>query len=446
MTEARELSLFTAGERLRRGQLTSEALVLSCLERIEVREPEVRAWVALHAEQALQAARGMDQEAARQHWRGPLHGIPLGVKDIFDVKGMETKAGSQAYAGGVADADADSVARLREAGAIFLGKTATTEFAFANPSQARNPWNTAHTPGGSSAGSGAAVADRMCLAALGSQTSGSVLRPAAFNGVVGFKPSYEDISTRGVVPLSWQFDHVGCLTRKVEDAHLLWHLMRHERLLDWQSKRDKLPPSLLPHAPKKIWRVRGSFEGESSPECLVHLERACLLLERNGVKIVEKSLPGSFQSVDEIHQMIMATEAAVYHRDMFATNPQFYSHHLSDLVRTGRSMKATDYIQARRQREIMRKDIAEALADVDAAIMPSAVTTPPELTQNTTGDPRFNRPWSLCGVPSLSLPIGLSSEHLPVGVQLISMEHADEQLLRIGGWCESVFGFNEAPG
>ncbi len=445
MTEPRELSLFNAGQRMRRGQLSSEALVLSCLERIEEREPELHAWVTVHADEALEAARRMDREAARQRWHGPLHGIPLGVKDIFDVKGMETRAGSEAYPGGVAEADADSVARLREAGAIILGKTVTTEFAYSNPSPTHNPWNIAYSPGGSSAGSGAAVADRMCLAALGTQTAGSVLRPAAFNGIVGFKPGLDDISTRGVVPLSWQLDHVGCLTRKVEDAHLLWHLMRRARELDWQSTRDKLPPALLPRAPGKVWRVRGFFELESSPECLLNLEKACLRLEQSGARIVEMPLPDSFRSLDEIHQIIMATEAAAYHKDMFAAGRHLYSDNLSDLIRSGQAMKATDYIEARRQREMMRKDIAEALAEVDAAIMPAAVTTPPELTQNTTGDARFNRPWSLCGIPSLALPTGLSGDSLPLGVQLIAGEHEEESLLQIGGWCESLFGFGEAP-
>lgn len=445
MNEPRTLSVFQAGEQMRRGRLTSEALVTSCLERIEAREPLVRAWVSLHSQEALETARLMDREAQRQHWRGPLHGIPMGIKDIIDVAGMETKAGSEAYQEGVAERDADCVGRLREAGAIILGKTVTTEFAFRNPSETRNPWNTEHTPGGSSAGSGGAVGDRMCLAALGTQTAGSVLRPAAFNGLVGFKASLDDISTTGVVPVSWQLDHVGCLTRTVEDAHLLWHLMRRRRTLDWQSTRDKLPPPLLPKAPVKVWRMREIFELESSPECLVNLEKACLRLERGGARFVEKPLPESFRNLDEIHQIIMATEAATFHREMFAERKHLYSHHMADLVREGQAMKATDYIEARRQRERMRQDIAEALQDVDVAIMPSSVTPPPRLSENTTGNARFNRPWSLCGNPSLALPTGVTDENLPLGIQLTTAPHEEEKLLRIGGWCESVFGFNEAP-
>ena len=445
MTEPRNLSVFQAGEQLRRGRLTVEALVGSCLERIEAREPQVRAWVTLHTHEALEAARQMDREAQARRWRGPLHGIPMGIKDIIDVKGMETKAGSEAYQEGVAQADADCVARLREAGAIILGKTVTTEFAFRNPSETRNPWNTDHTPAGSSAGSGAAVGDRMCLAALGTQTAGSVLRPAAFNGIVGFKPSLNDISTAGVVPLSWQLDHVGTLARTVEDAHLLWHLMRRQLTLDWQSTEDKLPPPLLPKAPARIWRIRDFFELDSSPECLVNLEKACLRLEQGGAKFVEKPLPDSFAGLDETHQIIMATEAGTVHREMFESRGHLYSHHMADLVREGQAIKGTEYILARHHQERMRQDFSEAMQDVDVAIMPSSVTPPPKLNEGTTGTAQFNRPWSLCGSPSLSIPTGLTDENLPLAIQLACAPHMEETLLEIGGWCESVIGFAEQP-
>lgn len=445
MTDPRNLSVFQAGEQLRRGRLTVEALVASCLERIETREPQVQAWVTLHSHEALEAARRMDREAQAQRWRGPLHGIPMGIKDIIDVKGMETKAGSEAYQEGVAEADADCVARLREAGAIILGKTVTTEFAFRNPSKSRNPWNTEHTPAGSSAGSGAAVGDRMCLAALGTQTAGSVLRPAAFNGIVGFKSSLDGVSTAGVVPLSWQLDHVGTLTRSVEDAHLLWHLMRRQRSLDWQFTRDKLPPPLLPRAPARIWRIRDFFELESSPECLVNLEKTCLSLERAGARIVEMPLPDSFRGLDETHQIIMSTEAGTAHTERFAQRGHLYSNFMADLVREGQSMKGTEYIQARHHRERMRQDFARAMQEVDVAIMPSSLTPPPKLSEGTTGNAGFNRPWSLCGSPSLSIPTAVTEENLPLAVQLASAPDMEESLLEYGGWCGSVIGFRGQP-
>ncbi|HSG20503.1 MAG TPA: amidase, partial [Burkholderiaceae bacterium] len=235
MTEPRDLTLYRAAEAMRRGRLTSEALVSSCLERIESRESTVHAWAHLYADEALEEARACDKAAASHQWAGPLHGLPLGIKDIYDVRGQVTEAGTNAYPSRIAGSDADSVGRLREAGAIVLGKTVTTAFAMGDANETRNPWNPEHTPGGSSQGSGAGVADRMCLGALGTQTNGSVIRPASYNGVVGFKPGYGLISTEGVVPLAWQLDHVGSLTRSVEDASLLWHLLRDERSMDWQS-------------------------------------------------------------------------------------------------------------------------------------------------------------------------------------------------------------------
>ncbi len=341
--------------------------------------------------------------------------------------------------------DATVLARLKQAGAVMLGKTVTTEFAFRNPSETRNPWNLEHTPGGSSAGSGAAVADRMCLAALGSQTAGSVLRPAVFNGVVGFKPTYGRISLEGVVPLSWEMDHVGCMARAVEDAHLLWHLMRLEGTLDWQSTREKLPPSLLPRAPRTVWRIRDAFEAESSPEALVNLEKACLRLEQSGARIVEKPLPPGFHRVDEVHQTILAAEAAAYHSSRFAERRHLYSFHLSDLVREGQAIRGTDYIAARRERERLRREIAGELSEVEVAITPGSVTPAPELMLNTTGDARFQRPWSLLGIPTLAVPTGLTAERLPMGVQLVAAPDEEEVLFQVGGWCESLFRFNLMP-
>jgi len=274
MTEPRDLTLYGAAELLRRGRLSSEALVRSCLERIEQREAVLHAWAELHPERALAEAQACDGEALRHRWRGPLHGLPLGIKDVIHVKGMRTQAGTSAYPAHFAGEDAACVAALRESGAIVLGKTVTTAFAYRDPSPSRNPWDPSRSPGGSSAGSGVAVADGMCLGALGTQTGGSTLRPASYNGIVGFKSGLGKISTAGLVPVSWQLDHVGIMTRDVQDAALLWNLMRQDRPLDWQSTREKLPPALRPHAPKRVWRVREYFEEQAEAEMLAALD-AC---------------------------------------------------------------------------------------------------------------------------------------------------------------------------
>ncbi len=445
MIEPREFSLYRAGELMRRGRLSAEALVLSCLEKIEARQADVRAWVEVYPGQALEEARRLDGDAARSRWHGPLHGIPLGIKDIIDVEGMATRGGTEVYEGGVAGRDAACVARLRGAGAIFLGKLATTAFAYGDPvPDARNPWNLERTPGGSSAGSGAAVADRMCLGALGTQTGGSVLRPAAFTGVVGFKPSFGAISLEGVIPLSWSMDHVGAFARRVEDANLLWHVMRDQRTLDWQTTRQKMAPPLVPRAPLRVWRVRDFFESEADPEIVENLERACVRLAGHGVQIVEKPLPPSSAGVKEAHQCILEGDAAAYHRERFEEKKLRYPPRVGRLVEQGLQVRAADYVAAQRLRLRWQTEMAAALAEVDLAIMPTSLTPPPD--PSTTGDPAFNSPWSMCGIPTLSLPTHVNGDNLPLAVQLVAGRGEEERLLRMGAWCESLFGFSATPG
>ena len=221
MDEHSDLTISAAAIQMRQGELTAQALIESCLERIHTRENIIHAWVEVYEKTALEEARRCDQEARMGKWRGDLHGIPLGVKDIIDVKGMWTRAGTSIYPARVAEVDAPSVHRAKAAGAIILGKTETTPFANNDPTITRNPWNPAHTPGGSSSGSAAAVADRTCLAALGTQTGGSLLRPAAYTSIVGFKPTYGYISAEGVMPNSWSLDTVGVYVRCVADVEIL---------------------------------------------------------------------------------------------------------------------------------------------------------------------------------------------------------------------------------
>ena len=444
MAEPRDLTLYRAGEEMRRGNLTASALVESCLERIRAREETVRAWANLYADEALQRARQRDREAARHHWHGPLHGLPVGMKDIYDVRGQSTEAGTEAYPPRIADRDADSVARLREAGAIILGKTVTTAFAMGDAGKTRNPWNPAHTPGGSSSGSGAAVADRMCLAALGTQTNGSVIRPAAFNGLVGFKPGLGEISTAGVIPLSWQLDHVGCLARAVEDAHLLWHLLRDRRTLDWQATRDKMPPALLPRAPQRVWRLRESFEDEADPEMRAVFETFCQRLVERGVTIIERKSPAAFAGMHEAHHAIMSSEAATVHRAAFEADPTPFPPKISGLIREGLALKATDYVAALRHRLRLIAQMKSALADVDAAVSPAAVGPAPEGLQST-GSPLFSTLASICGLPAVAVPAGLSGGGMPLGVQLMGDNGGEDDLLSVAGWCESLLVFQAVP-
>src|SRR5512146_336997 len=268
MREPRTLTIGEEVAGMRAGELTAERLVASCLDRIRSRDGEIRAWVEVYAEAALAEARNCDREANAGVWRGPLHGIPIGVKDIIDVGGMWTRAGTSVYPAHVADADAPAVARLRRAGAIFLGKTETTPFANNDPTVTRNPWNPEHTPGGSSSGSAAAVADRMCAAALGTQTGGSLLRPAAYTGIVGFKATYGRVSSEGVIPNSWSLDHVGVLTRCVADAAILWACLREDEPRPFARMPE--PPrgsrAAVPGSPPRLGYIREFFESEVSAE------------------------------------------------------------------------------------------------------------------------------------------------------------------------------------
>jgi Asp-tRNA(Asn)/Glu-tRNA(Gln) amidotransferase A subunit family amidase len=444
MTEPRDLTLYRAGEELRRGNFSAVDLLESCLERIRAREDTVQAWANLYAEEALELARTLDAEAARHRWQGPLHGLPLGIKDIYDVQGQATEAGTAAYPSRIADQDADSVARLREAGAIVLGKTVTTAFATADPSKTHNPWNSAHTPGGSSAGSGAAVADRMVAGALGTQTNGSVIRPSSFNGVVGFKPSLGRISTEGIIPVSWQLDHVGTLTRSVEDACLLWHLLRDERTLDWQATREKMPPALLPRAPLRVWRLREYFEAEAHAEMRAAMDAFCGELSAQGVEIVERRLPASFAGMHEAHRFIMASECAAVHRMVFEADPTPFPPRISGTIREGLAMHATDYIGALRHRLRLIGQMDAALGDVDCAIYPAAPGPAPKGLEST-GNAGFNTLSSICGLPVVTFPLRLSAEGLPVGLQVMGRAGREDDLLGVAAWCESVAAFTARP-
>lgn len=444
MTEPRELSVYHAGELMRRGELSAEALTRSCLERIAARDPGLRAWVHVDAEGALEAARGLDDEARRLRWQGPLHGIPVGIKDIIDVKGMWTRGGTEAYPARLCDADAAAVARLRTAGAVVLGKTVTTPLAYIDPAETRNPWHPEHTPGGSSSGSAAGVADRMCLAALGTQTGGSVSRPAAYNGIVGFKPTYTGISLTGVIPAAWQFDTLGTFTRSVGDAHLLWHLLRRDRTLNWQATRDKLPPALLPRAPQRVWRMRGYFAEQAEPEADAAVEAVCGLLRGHGVEVVEWPLPPSFQGIHDAHMTIMSAETAAYNALAYERYPESYPPKLTQLIEDGLERTAVDYVAARQHRWWFQEEMDERLAQVDVAITPAAPGAAPR-DRTTTGSARFNAPWTLCGTPTLALPIRLDAAGLPLSLQVIGREEHEEALLAVGGWLESILGFDARP-
>lgn len=448
MNEITELPLPVLAALVSDKRVRPSELVRACLAQVDRWEDHIHAWVRLDAEGALAAAAELDREQDEGRWRGPLHGIPVGVKDIVDVAGWPTLAGSTTRLGHVAEADAPVVRRLRAAGAIVLGKTVTTEFASFDPPSTRNPWNLQRTPGGSSSGSAAAVATRMCLAAIGSQTGGSITRPASFCGVAGLKPTWGRTSTRGVVPLSWHLDHVGPIGRNVADlAAMLEAMAGHDPDDPWSVDipAERYFAALDNPQPPRLGLLREFFLDGATASVRREVLRAVEGMRAAGAAVVEVPLPASFAEVIACHRAIMVVEAATYHREAFLVRRNDYGPCIAALIDEGLATPSTVYAAALVQQRRWRHDLA-ALLDaqrLDAVLAPAAVTTAP--ARDTTGDPLFNSPWSHAGVPAVSLPVGLAGDGLPVAVQLCARPWAEAALLAAASWCERAVAFQTRP-
>ena len=446
MQEPRELTIRETSERIKAGELTAEKLIESCLERIHDRDGVVHAWVQVDEQLALTEARRCDREFQRGGWLGPLHGIPVGVKDVIHVRGMYTRAGTQIYPAHIPAEDAPVITRLRMAGAIFLGKTETTPFAHNDSTITRNPWNPEHTPGGSSSGSGAAVADRMCAAALGTQTGGSLLRPAAYNGIVGFKATYGRISNEGVIPSSWSMDHVGILTRSVADAVILWSCLREEGIRPF-GRMPEPPQRYRPRTPESLPRlgyIREFFEPETSPEVLENLASVRKRVCSAGAEVVDLVLPPSFAFVIPGWDIILLTESYAYHRPLFEVHREEYPPKLKARLEEGALIPGHKYVEYLQHRILFQREMSAQMANVDAVFMPVASTTAPR-GLSSTGSSLLNRPWTLSGFPAMSLPTGLDQNGLPFAMQLVAQPYCEERLLEVAAWCERVLAFKASP-
>lgn len=437
MRDAYRLTVAEASGLIGRGELTPSRLLESVLGRIRELEPGVEAWVTLDEEGARAAAGRLTREAEEGSLRSPVHGIPVGIKDIYFTEGLRTTMGSPLYGDYLPAYDAETVRLLREAGAVVPGKTETTEFAYIDPAPTRNPWNLEHTPGGSSSGSAAAVSSGMCPSALGSQTGGSVVRPAAFCGVVGVKPTYDLISRRGVYPLSWSLDHVGFFTRTVGDAALMLDALT--------GRGDSLMKApAVEVRPPRLGLLEGYFRESAHEAVWGGLEEAVEKLRDAGADVVEVPLPGSFGLVHAAHSVVFAAEAASVHQDMFGKRMHDYRIHMRELIASGLLVPASAYLRAMRIRGRFMREVQAALGGVDCLLTPSSVT-PALRGLESTGDASFNSPWSFCGFPSVSVPCGLTPGGLPVGMQLIASPYGEEGLLGAAGWCEGVLGFGKEP-
>jgi amidase len=418
------LTASEAAARIRAGTLRATALMESCLARIGAREREVGAWACVDATAALEAARAADARAPA----GPLHGIPLGVKDIIDTVDFPTELGTALYAGRRPTWDAACVAACRAAGAIVLGKTVTTEFAFFAPGKTRNPLDLAHTPGGSSSGSAAAVADAMVPVALGTQTAGSVIRPAAFCGVVGYKASFGDFSLSGIRPFAESLDTLGVFAASVADAVLLRGVLIG----------GDMPTVLAPvDGPPRFALCRTPQWGDADAGSRDCVESAGRRLARAGAVIDEVELPGEFSTLIEDQRAIMAFEAArnyVYEMTRFADR---LSSQLRVLLEQGMAIPRSRYRAAKDAVAIAKRRFTSLCEGYDALIVPATIGEAPLATEGT-GDPLMNRIWTALHGPALTLPAGTGIHGLPLGVQLVAPAGRDETLLRAARWSQPV--------
>ena len=441
-----ELGAAEAARRIRAGTLSPSNLLAACLKRIDATEPAVGAWVRLDRDAAARVAVQRDIEMREGRFMGPLHGVPIALKDIFDAAGVPTTAGAPAWATRTPTVDAASVARLRGAGAVPMGKLTTTPFAFLDPSATRNPWNPEHTPGGSSSGPAAAVAARMVPLALGSQTVGSVLRPAAYCGVVGLKPTHGRISAAGVLALAESLDHVGVLARTVEDCALALSLLAGGdpagRPAGAGPVEDYLAAIAEP-APPRIG-VLATLVARATPETAKHLDAVMRGLEAAGARLAEATLPASFAALSDAGTCVLRAEAAAAHAPLYGRHAAEYPPRIRELIELGHEVSAPQYLAAQQIRRRARDELNALAARHDALLAPT-IGAPAPRGLGATGDPSFCAPFTFAGMPAIALPTGVDGSGLPLSVQLIAPAWAEARLLAAAAWCERVIGFDAAP-
>ena len=430
------LSASEAARLIREGVITSEQLVEACLARVREVDEQVQAWTFLDPDYALAQARAADAWRSEGRATGPLHGVPVGIKDIFDTADMPTENGSVLYSGRTPSRDATAVSMLRAAGAVIMGKTVTTEFAYFSPGKTRNPHNPEHTPGGSSSGSAAAVAAGMVPLALGSQTNGSTIRPAAYCGVIGFKPTYGMISRQGILTLSRTLDHVGLFARTIEDIALLAEQLvgYDERDLDTRP-RARIPfvavaaeepplPPMFAFVKTPYWERVDEDTKEGFAE----------LIEQLGEQVEEIELLPSAIDAWELHRTIMEAEMAANLVREWDKGRDRLSEQLRAQLERGRNVRAIDYQRALSRIAPIHESFVELFEQRYDVILTPAATGAAPRGLSSTGDPVFCTLWTLCGMPAISLPLLQSANELPLGVQLVGPRNGDARLLRTARW------------
>jgi len=408
------------------GDTTAEEVTRACLDRIETRDGAVKAWAFIDPELALAQARSLDSLDSSDR-KGPLHGLPIGIKDVLDTADMPTGMGSPIYKGYRPVADAASVAILRAAGAIILGKTVTCEFAGMHPGETTNPHDATRTPGGSSSGSAAAVADFHVHGALGTQTGGSVLRPASFCGIVGYKPTYNIINRAGLMFAAENLDTIGMMARSVGDVDVIAAAMLNRNMT------APLPAGAKP----KIGLCRTQLWSAAQPETVEAVEDSAERLIAAGAEIVPIEMPASFATLSEMRNRINDFERSRVLSHHWRENREKLSDHLAGQVENGTAMPYGDYREAILLASESRQHVDTVFGEIDAILAPAVAGEAPEGLAKT-GDARFQGYWTILHVPTITLPTHKGPNGMPVGIQLIGPRWQDELLLSVAGWAENV--------
>ena len=430
-----ELSAAEAIDNIRKGEITSEELVQACLDRIEEADGDIEAWAHLNPDYALDQARILDAQRQAGGPVGPLHGIPVGIKDIFDTECLPTENGTVINSGRRPRQDCRVVSLLLEAGAVIMGKTVTTELAVFGPGKTKNPHNPDHTPGGSSSGSAAAVASFMVPLAVGSQTNGSTIRPASFCGVVGFKPSHGLIPRTGVLAQSHWLDTVGVFARSVEDAAMIAEILVAHDPSDadtWARARPALVetavgepplPPLLAFAKTAVW----DKADEATQAAFAQLT------ELLGEECDEQNLPEPFEHAVAWHRAIMNADLAKSFAGYYEHGKDKLTDVLKAMIEDGQKVSAVDYNKAVDGRDFLNDGLDGVFDRYDAIITPATAGEAP-VGLESTGNPIFNTLWTYCGTPAITLPLMVGPNGLPLGVQVVGPRGDDARLLRTARW------------
>jgi aspartyl-tRNA(Asn)/glutamyl-tRNA(Gln) amidotransferase subunit A len=461
-----QLTLEDVSQLLRRKKISPIELTRECLERIERYNEKLNAFISITADSALAEAQAAETEIQRGNWRGPLHGVPIALKDNVDTAGVRTTAASALFKDRVPTEDATVVQRLKAAGAVFLGKQNLHEFAYGGSSvvsyfgPVRNPWEPAYSSGGSSGGSAVAAAARLCYAAIGTDTGGSIRQPASYCGIVGLKPSYGLVSTFGVTPLSWSLDHVGPITRTVKDAAFVLQAIAGLDERDTASIDTRVPDYTATIAdPTNALRLgipRDYFYEELDPEIAAAIETALSVFKN--LSASQRDIPplatdATYSSWTKPYSAVFTAEAYSYHKDYIGEHPELYQAATLKRLRAGTEVSAAKYIHSRREIEHIRRSILNVFENVDAMITPT-VRIPPFTIGELQADIdtvrtkelamlHNTRPLNLTGLPTISVPCGFTSNGLPIGLQITGRPGDETTILRLAYAFEQATGWHK---